>query len=64
MNLMEKYNRDMTIRHDKEVISQFCDDFILSIRNKGTFKYSVAEKDGFIDSWLERYYFKNDNEKM
>lgn len=57
MDIMEKYRHDVTIRHDREVLSKFCEDLALALQNKGTFSFTLIEKDQFIDLWLERYYF-------
>lgn len=45
---------DMTMKHDKELLSRFYDD--LALLNKEAHLISVLEKDQFIDSWLEENY--------
>lgn len=58
MDLIEKYKQDMTIRHDKEILSKFVDDLCLAFKNKGLL-LSLVEKEKFINSWIENYYFRN-----
>jgi hypothetical protein len=62
MDLIEKYRHDMMIRHDKEILSKFLYDFIIALTNKSSLNLSSFESEKFIDSWLEKHYFKSNQE--